>query len=119
MLATVASLKVSMIGLRGVTRDIMNRIRNPVTDHQMVPGTNSGTEEPTGTNIMTGTKVITCEPNGTKNVLSDQTGTQVTRSHISNEVSGKIISDHHTPLTIRSIHNYCNETIPNELYNDK
>ena len=86
-----------------LTSDIKNRIMNPVTDHQVVPGKNSGTEEPTGANIMTGTKVITCEPNGTKNVLSDQTGTQVTRSHISNEVSVKI-SDHHKPLTIQTIH---------------
>ena len=52
ILATVSFLKVSMIGLRGVTSDIKNHIMNPVLDHQVVPGKNSGTEEPTGANTL-------------------------------------------------------------------
>ena len=76
MLATVAFLQASMIGLRGVTSDIKIRMVNPITDRTVVPGKHISTSAVTGINQI-----------GTKRVSYDQTGTQVTRSHNSKRVS--------------------------------
>ena len=65
------------------------RIVSPVTDRSVVPG------NPSGTDGVNGTSKNGTNKTGTKRVPREQTGTQVTRSHNSKQVS-VVRSESHT-----------------------